>query len=562
MENNKFSVVHFIKKSGSIHKFMYALFAVLCVAVFLGKGGKSSSALIVELVIAASMFLVDVITTRLTDEFSEVVKWMKFTQLVLVSFIQPLVYRDEYIVCVCEFMFVILSVEFMIFKADFDDFVISDRKIFVISVAGLTAAAGVAQITDYRYICFFVVKLLSVLVSFALVNIYITQNNLHFKEKNLFMVEKSSYEDANQKLKEYQDRMMKVNERTNYQKIELAKVNKELEQNNIEMEAQNSIMTYLASTFDVLKCANHIANEIFEVKKVKFCSIYIDQDVYMNKYPSFIIKSNYSSMQRRLKKEIDAIYKEFANSKSEPKVYNAEEIKQFSFIKDTNINTIAVLPLKNNKKTYGIMMIASDIPGTFDDNLTFYETCVAEFNVSMNSTILYLKVEDVSRKDGLTGIFNRLYFNEILDKNCKNAVKFNQPISVALYDIDKFKSVNDTYGHLAGDEVIKMVARVGQKYADLNDGFVCRYGGEEFLLVFPNKTKDETLAIIEKMHDEFMATDVVFEDKIIHVNTCIGISAYPETCDNTNLLVSRADKAMYYGKEHGRGRIVLDGTEE
>lgn len=541
---------------------MYALFAMLCLATFLGKGAKSSSAIIVEIVVVVSIMLIDFITTRLNDEFSEVVKWMKFSQMILVSLIQPLVYRDEYVVCASEILFMVFAVEYMIFKADFDDFVISDRKPFVIAVAGMTAAIGAAQITDYRYICFFAIKLVAVLVSFVFVDIYITQNNLHFKEKNAFLVEKSNYEDANQKLKDYQDRMMKVNERTNYQKIELAKVNKELEQTNIEIEAQKGIMSYLTSTFDVLKCANHIANEIFEVKKVKFCSIYIDQNVYMNKYPSFIIKSNYSSMQRRLKKEIDDIYKEFSSSKSESKIYNEEEIKRFGFIKDTNINTIAILPLKNNKKTYGIMMVASDIPGFFENNLMFFETCVSEFNVSMNSTILYLKVEDISRKDGLTGIYNRLYFNEILDKNCKNAVKYEQPISVALYDIDKFKTVNDTYGHLAGDEVIKMVARVGQKYADLNDGYVCRYGGEEFLMLFPNKTKDETLSIIEKMHDEFMATDVIYEDKVMHVNTCIGISAYPETCDNTNLLVSRADKAMYFGKEHGRGRIVLDGTEE
>ena len=150
---------------------------------------------------------------------------------------------------------------------------------------------------------------------------------------------------------------------------------------------------------------------------------------------------------------------------------------------------------------------------------------------------------------------------QLFEDTIKKAKKKKTPVSVALYDIDKFKTVNDTYGHLAGDEVIKKVASIGNKYAEENDGVAGRYGGEEFLIVFPDKDKNQALAILETMHEEIKNTVVIYEDYKININVCIGLTSYPEICEEPSLLINRADMAMYYGKEHGRGRLVIDSPE-
>ena len=170
-------------------------------------------------------------------------------------------------------------------------------------------------------------------------------------------------------------------------------------------------------------------------------------------------------------------------------------------------------------------------------------------------------MQDMARRDGLTGIYNRIYFNELFKSAATGARKYDKKLSVALFDIDKFKKINDTYGHLAGDEVIKMVAGVADRYAEKNKGFACRYGGEEFLIVVPDFDENDFIPVLEEMHNEIKSTIVKYKDDEIHVNVCIGFTSYPSLCGHTDHLVHRADMAMYYGKKHGRGRLVQDSPE-
>lgn len=263
----------------------------------------------------------------------------------------------------------------------------------------------------------------------------------------------------------------------------------------------------------------------------------------------------------KIKKDIDEIFKNVKDGVYKTNLFYEDEVKQFKFVGDTNLSTLAVMPMINDNEIYGMMIVGSNQSDFFEKGLIYYETCIVQFNVSVKSALLYLKTEDMARKDGLTGIYNRVYFKELFDRAKEEVEKSNEPLSVALFDIDKFKLVNDTYGHIAGDNVIKMVASVDDKYARKHGGFACRYGGEEFLLVLPGKDEKEAMDILEVMHEEIKSTVVSFDGSDISVNVCIGLSVYPSICKDANLLVSRADKAMYYGKKNGRGRLVIDNDE-
>ena len=168
----------------------------------------------------------------------------------------------------------------------------------------------------------------------------------------------------------------------------------------------------------------------------------------------------------------------------------------------------------------------------------------------------------MAKKDGLTKIYNRTYFNQFYQDLKEDIHETADTLTVAMMDIDHFKNVNDTYGHLAGDEVIKMVASIDDKYANKYQGTAVRFGGEEFLLILRNINVDEARDILKEMHEEIASTIVTFEGMEIHVNASMGVASYRETCDDINELVARADQAMYYSKTHGRGLIVIDGREE
>ena len=141
-------------------------------------------------------------------------------------------------------------------------------------------------------------------------------------------------------------------------------------------------------------------------------------------------------------------------------------------------------------------------------------------------------------------------FNYIIEVNSLNN-----------FDIDKFKMVNDTYGHQCGDEVIRYVASLLNRGALKHGGIAGRYGGEEFVVAFFEKDLDETYHIVEDIHNQIRSEEVVYEGKHISVRASVGVASYPQTCANPGELLTRADWAMYHSKKNGRDRITIDSEK-
>ena len=148
----------------------------------------------------------------------------------------------------------------------------------------------------------------------------------------------------------------------------------------------------------------------------------------------------------------------------------------------------------NDNKQYGMMLIASNEENFFDKGISYYETCMVEYNVSVKSTKLYLQTQDMARKDGLTQIYNRVYFGQLFAAAAEEATKKQKPLSVALFDIDKFKNINDTYGHLKGDYALIQFGKILQYSID-KDSVAIRMGGDEFVIFAKLKSDEEALAL-------------------------------------------------------------------
>lgn len=168
------------------------------------------------------------------------------------------------------------------------------------------------------------------------------------------------------------------------------------------------------------------------------------------------------------------------------------------------------------------------------------------------------KLREQANRDSLTGLFNRRYLEGTLERELARCRREGGPLTMLLLDIDYFKLVNDTYGHQAGDEVLRVFAQALQECSRAED-IVCRYGGEEFLLVLPKMPLSIGRERATQLLELFRQTTVPFENLRIPVTTSIGISAAPDHSTTAEGLIRCADQALYHAKSKGRNRAVAFG---
>lgn len=456
---------------------------------------------------------------------------------------------------------ILYMIEFIMAGDIFDIYSNVFRFVFLFAPILVLVIVMVSRDKDYRWIyvmfsfsILYVIIIRIMLFVSRILRMY--QGELHVKNAIL-----NEAEDTNQKLLEYQERIKTVNTALNLQKLDLEKANDMIKAANAEISVQAEISRFISSSFDVVKIINTIIDSIIKSKSVSFCAIYVDKNVYLNKHANCVVKADDTSIKRRLNRDLPDIYSHYKTKYAEIMIDNEVTEEKYPFIGDVQIKSIIIRPLQLNNELYGIIMVGNDKENFTTDNLSFYDAIIAQFNVAINNCKLYFQTEDMARKDGLTGINNRTYFTTLYSETVKKTLAQKSPICVALFDIDKFKRVNDTYGHLAGDEVIKTVASVTQEHIEAHNGFVCRYGGEEFVAVLPGKNVKTAKAIIDELHEKIANSVVEYGGERIGMNVSIGLTSYPEICDNPYELLKRADWAMYFAKEHGRGQVKVDGDD-
>ena len=172
------------------------------------------------------------------------------------------------------------------------------------------------------------------------------------------------------------------------------------------------------------------------------------------------------------------------------------------------------------------------------------------------------QLEELSMRDGLTGVFNRRHFGTTIEQAFEQSRRYERPLSVALIDVDEFKSINDSLGHQAGDVVLTEIARRFSRSVRASD-YVARYGGEEFVVLLPETQLQDAMSFGEKLRSTIAAAPIRVDGCEIPVTVSVGTASLAHTRFTSPAeMIAAADQALYRAKRNGRNRVEAERRRE
>lgn len=218
------------------------------------------------------------------------------------------------------------------------------------------------------------------------------------------------------------------------------------------------------------------------------------------------------------------------------------------------------LPLVSFGESIGILALASAHKDAFQESdLGPLESVSDICATAIQNANYFERVRQLAYRDGLTGVFNRRYFETKILEELSRAERHGSPISILMIDIDGFKPLNDEFGHLLGDEVLRQVSSIFLHSTRKSDA-VCRYGGDEFALLLPNTSLGNAVSVAEKLRKRIASWDFPGVPRPVTI-TC-GVAEGPAQGATRDGIMQSADAALYAAKQAGRNRVAVAESAE
>ena len=219
---------------------------------------------------------------------------------------------------------------------------------------------------------------------------------------------------------------------------------------------------------------------------------------------------------------------------------------------------LVTMPLAAGQETFGCLVLLCEPDYRLGkDQVETFRSAVNHLGLALRNALMFKEVKLRADRDGLTRIYNRQSFEERLVYEIKRRRRYNHDLSLLMVDLDHFKQVNDTYGHKAGDMVLK---RVGEILTDTFRGtdLAARYGGEEFVVLLPHTTEEDAWTLAERVREAIQASRFHFDGHDFVVTASIGVASVEAgALTKDDDLIIKADKALYEAKHNGRNMVVI-----
>ena len=179
-----------------------------------------------------------------------------------------------------------------------------------------------------------------------------------------------------------------------------------------------------------------------------------------------------------------------------------------------------------------------------------------QISLILEKVRLFEETKRLSITDALTGLYNARFFYHSLDKEIERARRYSEHFSLVIFDIDDFKEINDTYGHQAGDDILREFARILLGYSRKTD-IVARYGGEEFVIILPNTKKKEAFLLSDRIREQVCDYTFTCNGNDVKITISGGIAGFPNDGDDARKLLYAADMALYAAKRAGKKQVIM-----
>ena len=226
-------------------------------------------------------------------------------------------------------------------------------------------------------------------------------------------------------------------------------------------------------------------------------------------------------------------------------------------LEDMEVAPDFVAPVFGISGTAGALVVAG-CPFPLDEERVYVSMFADQLSTMLQNAALLDSSRNATWVDHLTGVANRLYFQQRFESEIRRAGNYRQALALFMFDIDEFKRINDTYGHHAGDVVIKKMAEIVKKNTRGGD-LVGRYGGDEFIVLITSTTGKQAISFAEKLREMISATDIAIPgtEAPVRITVSGGLAMFPTHGQSTAELFRAADDALFESKRQGRNRILV-----
>ena len=318
--------------------------------------------------------------------------------------------------------------------------------------------------------------------------------------------------------------------------------------------AVNRIATAIRKSLELESILQTTVNQVGQALKAEYCALQVSQESESEPLIKYYFRDG-PDLQTALEPEIMADLTAYSVRLGVHSKSHVLDGQSHAVNNGEALHPLAVMPLSFQSRLIGVLLVRSDdVTHVWQESeLLLLSTVADQVVVAVNHAHLFAQVQRQALTDVLTGCHNRRAFEHQIERDLHLATRSEQSLSLLLLDIDKFKSVNDRFGHDTGDAVLRLLAKTLREELRRVDT-AARLGGEEFAVILPQADMVGALAVAERLRQRLESLDM---PKVGRVTASFGVATFPFHGTDRTTLLDTADRALYQAKDTGRNRVCL-----